>query len=185
MKTVTVRLTGISPYSPSRPYEIGIPRDGKETPADYEKRTWRERCHRSPEGFVMIPPMAIKNGLDRSASFLGMKFKGQRTYGPLFASGVLVVEPIILGVKVDDVSGEWLYLNSDGKKGGGKRVWKCEPYVMPWEGDAQIVILNESINADIMRAHLEAFGQYVGLGRFRPDKGGFYGRFSVGKMTME
>ena len=179
MINVTVLLTGISPYSQSRP--IATPRGDRETAQDHEKRVWQERMHVNAQGEIFIPPMAFKNCLSEAAKFLSIQIpgKGKATYTKHFEAGVLVVEGMSLGVKADDVEGEWLFLPSDGKRGGGKRVWKCYPKIPHWSGSVTFHILDETITESVFKRVLEGAGSFIGIGRFRPRNNGFYGRFKI------
>lgn len=181
MKTAQVHITGISPLSQSRGYDRDVEKLTKERPDDYEKRTWMNRLHVDAKGNVFIPPMAFKNCLSEAAKYLSIRKpgKGQATYTKHFEAGVLVTEPLILDVKKNDVSGEWIFVPADGKRGGGKRVWKNFPVIQQWGGDVTFFILDEEITQDVFMQHLEQAGQFIGVGRFRPRNNGFYGRFKV------
>lgn len=179
MKTYTVKIQGISPYSSSRHYtDEKLP---KELSKDYEVRTWKSRLHVDKNGIVFIPPMAFKNCLSECAKFLGMQIpgKGKSTYTKHFEAGVLIMDPVTLGIKAEDVQGEWLFVPADGKRGGGKRVEKCFPVIPEWSGEIIIHILDQTITEDVLREHLSEAGKFIGVGRFRPRNNGFYGRFQV------
>ena len=174
-------LRSLSPVSFSRRYiDEKLP---KELPKDYETRTWRERVHADGDGIIVIPPMAFKKALSEAASFLGQKIPGKRnaTYTKHFTAGVLVLDPLPTGVKKKDVLGEWLFVPSDGKSGGGSRVDKCFPYLPQWEGQVVWHILDQTITEDVFNETLREAGNFIGIGRFRPARGGFYGRFEVVK----
>lgn len=179
MKTAIATLTSLSPYSQSKP--IASDRKKGETAEDHEKRCWRERMHVNSDGIVFIPPMAFKNALSEAAKFLGMQIpgKGKSTYTKHFEAGVLVTDGPTLGVKKDDVEGEWLFLNSDGVRGSGKRVWKCYPVIPSWRVEVTYHVLDPVITEDVFRQILEESGSFIGLGRFRPRNNGYYGRFKV------
>jgi len=172
-----VTLESTSPYSQGK-LMVEEKRD-RELPADYETRTWRKRLHTNANGNVLIPPMAFKNCLSEAAKFLGLqiKGKGKSTYTRHFESGVLVTEPMILGTKATDVEGEWLFVPSDGKRGGGRRVMKCFPRIEAWMGEVTFYILDPLITKDIFQLVLTEAGKFIGLGRFRPQCNGYYGRF--------
>lgn len=179
MKTAIVTLKSSSPYSQSRHYKVDkLP---KESAADYEHRTWKERMHVSPEGFVMMPPMAFKNCLSEAAKFLGIQIpgKGKSTYTKHIEAGVLVTDALTLPLLAADVQGEWLFVPADGKRGSGKRVEKCFPIIPVWGGKVTFFILDETVTEDVFRQHLEEAGKFIGVGRFRPRNNGFYGRFEV------
>lgn len=179
MKTATVTISGVSPYSQSAYHKT--PKIGQETHSDYEHRTWRERIHADQKGFIFIPPMSFKHALVSAAKFLGHKIpgKGQKTYRKRFESGVLCFEPMVLDAKKLEVPGDWLFVPSNGQSGSGSRVEKCFCRVDDWEGSFNIQILDEVITEPVLLEHLEAAGVYVGLGRFRPERNGYYGRFQV------
>jgi len=129
MATAVCKLESISPYSQSKHYEVD--KLEKESNQDYEKRTWRERCHADANGELFIPPMAFKNSIAEAAKYLSetIKGKGKATYTKHFEAGVMVMEPLPLGIKKADVLGEWLFVPSDGKRGSGSRVSKCFPCI--------------------------------------------------------
>lgn len=202
-KVVIAKLKSISPYSQSKHYVLD--KKSGESAGDFEKRTWRERLHVNEEGFVFIPPMALKNCLSEAAKYMSIKIpgKGKATFTKHFEAGVLVVDPIVLPVRKEDVDGEWFFIPSDGKRGGGSRVDKCMPKIPKWEGSAQFHILdNEVLNSipapegmepicptasgemTAFEFHLRQAGGFIGIGRFRPRNNGFYGRFTVEAITI-
>lgn len=191
MRIVEVTLKSISPYSQSRKYEDPklTRKSGSdaETPKQYEARTWRERLHTTEDGHVFIPPMAFKNCLTEAAKFAPTQIKGQgkATYTKSFEAGVMVTDMLKLPVKKADVPGEWLFVPSDGRRGGGKRVEKCFPVIQSWNGKVQFVILDDSIPAEVFERTLRDAGTFIGIGRFRPRNNGYYGRFEVQKVSWQ
>jgi len=179
MKTAICQLESISPYSQSKFYETA--KLQKERPDDYETRTWRDRMHANEQGNVFIPPMSFKNCLSSVAKYLSIQIpgKGKSTFTKHIEAGVLVTEALVLPVKKEDVAGEWYFVPSDGRRGGGKRVKRCFPVIPVWSGPVSFFILDETITEDVFRLHLEEAGKFIGIGRFRPQNNGFYGRFQV------
>lgn len=186
MKKATVTLKSTSPYEQSKHYEV--PKFDKESAKDYEARTWRNRMHTDDNGDVFIPPIALKNCLSEAAKYLSIQIpgKGKATYTKHFEAGIMVLEPILLGIKADDVKGVWIFVPSDGKRGGGKRVEKCFPVMPRWEATATIYVLDETITEDVFIQHLTEAGKFIGMGAFRPRNNGYFGRFEiVGKIKWE
>ena len=179
MKTVVVQLESMTPYSQSRHYDTV--KLAKESSADYENRTWRDRLHVNESEEVFIPPMAFKNCLSECAKFLSKQIpgKGKSTYTKHFEAGVLVMDPLLLGIKKEDVQCETYFVPADGRRGSGKRVTKHFPVIPKWSGEVTFYILDETITPDVFREHLEEAGKFIGIGRFRPRNNGFYGRFVV------
>lgn len=176
MISAICKLKSLSPYSQSRFHDT--PFLEGESHDDHEQRTWRERLH-TENGHVVIPPMAFKQALDNAATFLRLKKKGTTPWTKTIHSGVMIVEGVVLAAKAADVPGERLLMSSTGQRGGGKRVPRIYPRIDSWTGEVTFEILNPEITEDVFRKHLEAAGKYVGIGRFRPENRGYYGRFEV------
>ena len=185
MKLAIATLESISPYSQSRFHDT--PKLDKEMADDFERRTWRERCHADESGKLFIPPMAFKNCLQEAAKFLSMKIKGQRnaTWTKHFEAGVLVMDALGLPINKDDVEGEWLFMNADGRVGSGTRVKRCYPLIRKWSGEVTFHIIDNLITEDVFKEHLEQAGSLIGIGRFRPRNRGYYGRFGVSKVIWK
>lgn len=180
MKTCTVKIQSISPYSQSRYIDPAL-KGEKETNDDFEKRIWPEKMHSDSSGEVYIPPMAFKQALDEASRYLALKVpgRGKTTYTKHFKSGVLCTKPVMLGVQKSDIKGEQLLMNSDGVRGSGKRVPRTFPVIPSWSGDVEFAILDDLITEDVFVRILREAGQLIGVGRFRPQNGGYYGRFSI------
>lgn len=183
MKTASVKIKGVSPLSQSK--YIRTTRKEKESAQDFEARSWRERLHSDKDGSVLIPPMAFKNCLSEAAKYLSIQIpgKGKATYTKHFEAGVLVISPMVLPIKCQDVPGEWLFVPADGRRGSGKRVEKCFPVIHEWGGEIEFIIADDTITKDIFSNVLAQAGKFIGIGRFRPRNNGYYGRFVVDKIT--
>ena len=183
MKIAECVLVSSTPYS-QRTYYEG-PKLPKESDKDFEARTWKEHCHVDKDGYIFIPPMAFANVIKEAARYLSLPIqgKGKQTYTKHFESGVLVPEPLRLSVTKDTVEGEWVFVPSDGKRGGGRRVLKCFIFIREWKGKVVFYILDDIITEDIFRQVLKTAGDLIGIGRFRPSHWGYYGRFKAEKVT--
>lgn len=186
MKFAKTVLKSLSPLSFSRYHST--PRKEKESHDEYRERTWREHCHYDKKtGELYLPPMMLKNALSLAAAYNGEKIAGQgmKRWTEKFKSGVLVFNGPAIGVNLKEVEGETLYLPSDGKAGGGKRVLKTYPRVDDWQAVAAWHIMDDSITQDVFTRTLTQCGQFIGFGRFRPKNNGYYGRFEVVKVEWQ
>lgn len=181
MKTAIAKLKSASPYSQSRFH--GIEKEPKETNDAYDLRTWRDKAHSDSEGQIFIPPMAFKRSLDEAAKRNGKQVpgKGKERYTKHFVSGVMVTDRVYLGLTKDDLVQRRTLCDSQGKKGasGGSSVVRNFPDIPKWEAEVIFHILNDVITEDVFQEMLIEAGQFVGIGTFRPENGGYYGRFSV------
>lgn len=179
-----VTYEGVSYYSQNR--VLTSPKNAKETSDAHDKRCWKERCHVDDKGILFIPPMAFKHALSSAAKYNPTQIagRGKSTYTKHFQSGVLVIEPVKLQVHIDDVFGEDVFVPSDGKAGSGSRVWKRFPRLSPgeWDGVVEFIVIDEQITESVFVKTIQEAGSFIGVGRFRPQNSGYYGRFNVKKV---
>lgn len=194
MHIATATLESTTPYSQSRPYEV--PKKQKELAKDYETRTWQHRLHIKggiqgdtvpTDGEIVIPAMAFKNALSEAAKYLSMQIpgKGKATYTKHFEAGLQCLNTPELGITVADVRADDVFVPSDGRRGGGTRVWKTFPVIDKWSTAVQFLILDDTITEDVFKTHLQQAGQLIGIGRWRPRNNGMYGRFIVKELAWE
>jgi hypothetical protein len=182
LKIAIAHLVGESPYSQCKNVDkLEVPMKAKELHDDYETRTWRHRMHVTKSGHVEIPGTCFAVAIKTAAKRLGIPVPGKRgqMFGKFFEAGVMVTDGITLPIKASEVPGERLFVPSDGKPGGGKRVYKTFPRIDAWEGQVKFYVFDDIITADVFKQVLVGAGMLVGIGRFRPENRGFYGRFSV------
>ena len=128
----------------------------------------------------------MKQAIVGAASYNPSKKKGSATWTKNIQAAVQIVDPIIIeGIKPGDVKCEAVKMTSDGKPARfskGSRVTRRYPRIDPgWVAQATILVLDESIPNEVMEQALGDAGVFVGLGRWRAEKGGLYGRFQVAK----
>lgn len=191
-RLATFEIHGIAPFSPSAPFKQGTnSKEDGETYDDVEERIWRERIHRNEQGQCVIPAMMAQFALQDAAKRMGVKVQGRgaKVYTPHFAGGVVVLnDAIIHGVDnqpidYEKVRGQWLYLNADGIRGSGKRVWKKMPMIDKWSASIEFAILDDIIPVSVFNDTMKFVAIGVGYGRFAPRKGGNNGRFGISKVT--
>ena len=194
MKLCRAHIEGIpgSPYSQSG-FLDQIPMLDRESHEDYDARVCREHCTVNSDGQVCIPMMALKMAIDTAGFKLGMKVPGWRgaTFKSFLALGffcngdVPIANGKILTKEDADITKIWA--DSKGKRGasGGSRVQRRYPEFKKWHGVAEFTIVDDIITAEVFETHLKSAGIIVGIGRFRPEMGGNYGRFRVTKVEWQ
>jgi hypothetical protein len=184
VKKYLLDVVSTSEYSQSRNHETEkLPR---ELAAAHEERTWREKSHVNGEGFVIIPANQFKVAITEAARKLSLQIpgKGKKTYTSAFVSSVFVPKPIVLPIKKEELRGEKISCNSNGKPGTGSRVWRIFPVISEWSGKLEIHVLDDIITEDVLSEVLICAGSFVGVGRWRPSVGGYNGRFEINKISQ-
>jgi hypothetical protein len=185
-----VVIEGTAPYSQSKKHEE--PWLEREQDDAYEKRTWRSKMTTavvkgSPT--MVIPPFALQMTLLAAAQYLKRKIEGQgnATWTDKFRSGLSVMPPGgVLGVNPADVKPIAIFANSDGRRGGGKRVTRYLPQIPAgWKAYFDVIVLDPIIVEDIFTEVVEAAGLFRGIGQFRPENGGSNGRFIIKTINWE
>ena len=94
---------------------------------------------------------------------------------------MLVAEPLTLPIKKDAVSPLPCLMDSGGRKGsaGGSSVVRNMPTIPNWNGTVDFYILDDTITEDVFERVLSEAGKLIGIGQFRPQNGGYAGRFKV------
>lgn len=183
MKKVTISLRSLAPYYQSRQHHV--PRLDKEDAPAHEERTWREKCTTDSDDNICIPAMAFKQAFSRAAKMLSMQIpgRGKATYTKHFMAGIMVPANITLPIKKNDIERIAVNCNADGVRGSGKRVLRFFPEVKKWDGELDVIILDETITPAVFEKHAKEAGLLVGLGQNRPENGGSSGRFTCEKFA--
>ena len=182
----TITIRGISPYSQSHGHN-----DEKlkgESHEDYDIRTWRSKLNLSSDGSsVVIPAHAVHQAIAAAAKYSKRQIPGQgkATWTAKFNSGIALLSDPDLGIDPTSVKSVQISANADGVRGSGKRVPRLFPIMNEWSTTFEIYILDPIITEEVFREMVEIAGMFIGLGRFRPEKGGTNGRFVIDKLTWQ
>ncbi len=181
-----VTIRGITQLSQSRQHDE--PKIKGEGPDAYDQRTWRFKLNveeRDGKRTVVIPAHGMQQCIVAAAKYAKEKItgKGGQTWTQKFTSGIALIENIPLGIDPDTVTSITISANADGVRGSGKRVTRRFPVIPTWHAEFDVMILDPIITEDIFREMLEKAGMFIGLGRFRAEKGGTNGRFVVEAIT--
>lgn len=185
MYRAIVSIKGLAPLSQSKMHDA--PKLDGESHSDYDARTWREKCNYDGDGTVFVPAMAFKQAMDIAAKRLAIPDPDNKRANltKFFVSDVICEANLSIGVNKDDMPCVRINANSDGVRGSGKRVLRTLPQIQEWKGDTSFLIMEEKIKPEIFERVLAAAGRSVGVGQFRPEKGGLNGRFEIASMHIE
>lgn len=168
MRNVTIEIEGLTPYSASRYFEPE-PQKG-ETKDAHEKRRWREKAHVTEDGEMFIPGVAFKLALDETAQLLNEKIpgKGNQTWTGQFATGVVAMSNVHLGVPIKEAKAIQIFAHANGKRGPGTRVMRYFPFLPSWGGALEMRIFNDQIPEEVFERFFGQAGLLAGVGRGRP-----------------
>jgi len=157
---------------------------------DYDKRTWRSKLSvavRDGTPTVVIPAHGIHQAFAAAAKYSKRQIPGQgkATWTKKFEAGIAILEDPALNIDPQAVQSVTISANSDGVRGSGKRVPRRFPVMNEWRMIFEVHILDPIITEDVFREMVEIAGMFIGLGRFRPEKGGTNGRFKIERLDWQ
>lgn len=178
----TVTISSITPMSQSRQHDE--PKIDGESHEAYDKRTWRHKLNvaqRDGKDTIVIPAHGLHQAIAAAAKYSKRQIPGQgkATWTAKFTAGITLLEDPALGIDPETVDGVTISANADGIRGSGKRVPRKFPIIPAWKATFEVLILDPIITEEIFREMLEMAGMFIGIGRFRPEKGGTNGRFKI------
>lgn len=184
MLVCTAQLTSFTPYSCSRKID-DEDKPKSMSPTEWDRNVWQDKATYTDDGIVCIPQMALKMAVDEAVKRLDIKIegRGKSTYTKYFLAGHLCEANVPLGITRKDLEYIDIWVNSDGVRGSGKRVKRRFPIIQSWSGVARFAILDPIIPKHVFENALINAGKLIGIGRFRPERGGFLGRFAVTKVA--
>lgn len=177
MIEISFRTIGVSPLLMHSAAAMVAPAAGVgqkriPTPTDEAERG----CYRLPSGQLYLPSIAFR------ASMLGAA-KGRRI-GKQAARGVLsgAMFTAALHVPLENEKGKPLTdYEVDVQRVVVQRqgVMRARPRIDAWTGVLQLEYDADFLKEDWLREFLEIAGKTIGVGDYRPERGGPYGRFRV------
>lgn len=184
LATCTIR--GLSALSQSRQHDA--PRLEGESHEAYDIRTWREKLNVSLKtGTVVVPAHGMHQAIIAGAKYSGEQIPGQgkKTWTAKFTTGIAFMTDIDTGLRPEDAQMIVISANADGVRGSGRRVPRRFPLFLDWSATFDVMILDPIITEAQFRKMLELTGMFIGVGRFRPEKGGTNGRWAVEKIVWQ
>ncbi|MDD5095710.1 MAG: hypothetical protein PHV74_15250 [Dehalococcoidia bacterium] len=174
MKTYQVSIQGVTPLLMHR-----FPMDKADSKS--KKRTgvpdWKEEALNSlytdEQGRIYEPSDHIEGSLKEAARQFKITGKRSATYAKLIGSTV-AVSPAAIPHKITDY-----VVDSRPVVVQRARVIRYRPRFDKWEIDFEIRSMDDQLDKEVLKQILDYAGSYVGIGDFRPGRGGKFGKFIV------
>ena len=185
MGNVSVTIRGLSPLLQHRFTNAAEVALGDETrPVQLDKMLPRDQaeqaCYRDADNFCYFPGQAIARLLREAGG--GHKQRGsRRSVKYLVPAAVIVVDDGIgildaEGKRVDDFEVDSRPVTIPATKG---RIMRHRPRWDEWSAVFALDIDDSVLPAELIHQLLEEGGRRIGIGDYRPEKGGPFGRFSI------
>ena len=174
MKTIKVTIKGISPLLMHRfPMAGADDTSKKRTGVPDWKSEAEQALYRDENGQIYEPASHIEGTLKQASKTLKIPGKRGATYSKLIGSAVSV-EPDVILHKITDYE-----IDARPVVIQRARVVRYRPIFKNWELSFDIIIGDDQIPSEVVKQSLDHAGLYVGIGDFRPGRGGKFGKFMV------
>ena len=175
MKKYKVEITGRTPILQNKPAEYGFDEQWveKQANSDWEKEAL-QKLYINPDGIVYEPSIHIERTLIEAGKKVRIKGSGKATYSKLFGS-MINVEPYEIKHENQEYEIHKSLVVIPSTKG---RVMRYRPMIKDWKLSFY-VLAEEELDKAAIKECLEIAGKYSGLGDWRPEKKGKFGKFQV------
>ena len=175
MKKYNVEITGITPLLMNKPEAYGFDEQfvEKKASSDWEKEALK-KLYINADETIFQPATHIEASLIEAGKKIKVKGQGKATYSKLFGS-MLSIEELEIEHKIQDYEINKCLVVIPSTKG---RIMRYRPMFKKWVLNFNILAEDELPSEAILQA-LEISGKYVGIGDWRPQKKGKFGKYQV------
>jgi len=182
MKNIEVEVTGISPLLQHRfPMEDSdqqsTAKNRKQNTDDVEKALYK-----LADGTIYQPCVHFISSLKKAGAKFQIPGQGKATYKNLIGSGAVLISPEAIPHKNQNYEIDVRPVVVPATKG---RVVRKRPIFKTWSLRFNVEFDEDEISAPTIKELLEYAGSRVGIGDFRPEKGGPFGRFMVSEFKQK
>lgn len=196
MKTLKIRCVGIAPLLMDQMSQATLQslatgvrlQVAKDRPMD---EVAKEKIYRDPNGRIALPAEMLFAALVGAGRNVKIGKKGISTATTTSLPDFMSIEESHLpltNIPAGANGEEKNFWNADLRKGMGYQgktptaVAIIRPKFPHWEFEATVAYDESKVNADTVKALFTNAGSTQGLGSFRPNKKGMFGRFTVAAM---
>ena len=122
-----------------------------------------------------IPAVYLRNAIVEAAKQFKITGKGKATYSKL-AGSTIEVQPEMIALSPDKYSAFKIAAVNPMTKG---RMMVTRPRFDDWGAKFTVILNDEGIPPEVLNEILNQAGVYVGIGDWRPDKKGTFGKFML------
>jgi len=173
MKKIKVVVEGVSPLLYNRFRDTQIDNKIKKRTGSPKEQEIEDKLYMI-KGKPYIPCVYFRNALVEAGKQFKITGKGKSNYSKLIGATVDVLPEAI----INDNSWTPFRIAAVNPMTKG-RMMVSRPRMDKWGCEFEIILNDESIDTSTIHEILEHAGKYVGIGDWRPEKKGMFGKFYV------
>lgn len=176
MEKLNVRIEGTSPLLMHR-FPMGE-EDAKSKAKNQKKNEddVESYLYVDEEGKLVQPSIHIISTLKKAGAKYQIPGQGKLTYKNIMGSGAVIIEPDMIPHEIQ----EWK-IDRRPVVVQRARIVRQRPVLNSWALSFRVEYDEDEIPKAVLKELLDYAGRRVGIGDFRPERGGSFGRFIVTK----
>jgi len=176
MDKISVRIEGISPLLMHR-----FPVDGNEKKSKVKNQTKtrddvESYLYKDDDDKLVQPSTHLIGAMKKAGAKFQIPGQGKTTYKNVMGSGAVLIDP-------DMIPHELQHWDVDVRSCVVQRarIIRSRPVLKKWALSFEIEFDDDEIPLQVLQEIIEYAGRRVGIGDYRPEKGGPFGRFRITK----
>ncbi len=174
MKTVKATIKGITPLLMHRFPMAGADDTSKSRTGVPDWKAEAETAlYKDEKGIIYEPASHLEGCLKQASKTLKIPGKRGATYSKLVGSALSVSpDAIPHNIQKYTIDARPVVIQR-------ARIVRYRPIFADWELSFEVLIADDQLPVEVVKQALDHAGIYVGIGDFRPGKGGKFGKFMV------
>lgn len=173
MRTVSVKIEGTTPLLQHRfPEEDNPEGKSKKKKKEYDSQEQCEKAlYQSEDGIIYQPADCLKGALMKAST--SFQYEGKKTYKEIIAGSVFIQPDAI-----PHLNQKWV-IDRRAVVIQRARIMRARPKFDKWALKFEMEYDEDFISKDKLKEILDFAGARKGIGDYRPEKGGSFGKFIV------
>lgn len=174
MKTIKMKIEGISPLLMHR-FPVGA--EDEKIKAKTRSQTTDDvesYLYTNENGNLVQPSTHLIGSLRKAGARFQIPGQGKLTYKNLMGSGAVFIDPDMIPHEIQ----KW-EVDRRPVVIGKARIVRSRPMLKKWALGFTVEYDDEEVPKQALKEIFEYAGRRVGIGDFRPEKGGPFGRFMI------
>ena len=172
---INVTIEGTTPILFNRFRDVAIEGKSKKRTGAIAELDIEDKLYLDEDRKTQLPSVYLKNSITEAGKQFRIPGKGKSTYSKIVASTV-DIEPFY--IKLDAKNFEVFRISAVNPMTKGRMMTE-RPKYSKWKASFQIVLNDPAVPISVINEILEHAGKYVGVGDWRPEKKGMFGKFMI------
>lgn len=172
---IKVTIEGTTPILFNRFRDVAIEGKSKKRTGAMAESDIEDKLYKDSKGKVQLPSVYLKNCITEASKQFKIVGKGKSTYSKLVAS-TIDISPFMIDLEVGEFEVFRISAVNPMTKG---RMMTERPKYTSWKATFEIILNDPAVPISVINEILEHAGKYVGVGDWRPEKKGMFGKFMI------